>query len=142
MLSFRIPPIYLCTINLKETIDMNKVIEFIAKVLDDGETNSEKEIKLPSFKIEKINMRLFITTSWFIPLAGAIAAGILMDVNSREYRIVTLPLLINTLIILILFLHNIIKESNFTKRQLALIFGIPLLAIFWGMILFSTNSIF
>lgn len=121
---------------------MNKVIEFIAKVLDDGETNSEKEIKLPSFKIEKINMRLFITTSWFIPLAGAIAAGILMDVDSREYRIVTLPLLINTLIILILFLHNIIKESNFTKEQLAFIFGIPLLAIFLGMILLSTNSIF
>ena len=121
---------------------MNKVIEFIAKVLDAGETNSEKEIKLPSFKIEMINMRLFITPSRFIPLAGAIAAGILMDVDSREYRIVTLPLLINTLIILILFLHNIIKESKFTKKQLAFIFGIPLLAIFLGMILFSTNSIF
>lgn len=91
---------------------MNKAIEFIAKVLDDGETNNEKDIQLPSFKIEKISTWLFITTSWFIPLASAILAGTFMDVNSLEFNIVILPLLINTFIILILLLRKIIKESN------------------------------
>ena len=118
---------------------MNKVIEFIAKVLDDGETSSEKDIKLPSFKIEKISMGLFITTSWLIPLAGAIAAGILMDVDSREFKIAVLPLLVNTVIILTLFLCKIIKESDFTKKELASSFGIALLVCLLGLILFLTN---
>ena len=121
---------------------MNKVIEFIAKVLDDGETSSEKDIKLPSFKTEKISMGLFITTSWFIPLAGAIAAGILMDVDSREFKIAVLPLLVNTVIILTLFLCKTIKESNLTKKQLVFIFGSALLAILLRVIFFPTNSIF
>ena len=90
---------------------MSKAIEFIAKVLDDGETSNE-DIKLPSFKIEKISTWLFITSSWFIPLASAILAGTFMDVNSLEFNIVILPLLINTFIILILLLRKIIKESN------------------------------
>ena len=118
---------------------MNKVIEFIAKVLDDGETSSEKDIKLPSFKIEKISMGLFITTSWLIPLAGAIAAGILMDVDSRDFKIAVLPLLVNTVIILTLFLCKIIKESDFTKKELASSFGIALLVCLLGLILFLTN---
>ena len=121
---------------------MNKVIEFIAKVLDDGETSSEKDIKLPSFKIEKISMGLFITTSWLIPLAGAIAAGILMDVDSREFKIAVLPLLVNTVIILTLFLCKTIKDSNLTKKQLVFIFGFALLAILLRVIFFPTNSIF
>lgn len=121
---------------------MSKAIEFIAKVLDDGETTNEKDIKLPSLKIEKTSTWLFITTSWFIPLAGAIAAGILMDVNSREFRIASLPFLINTLVILTLILRRIIKESNFTKGQLAFVFGIILVAIFLRVIIFPTNPIF
>lgn len=121
---------------------MNKAIEFIAKVLDDGETSSKKDIKLPSFKIEKISMGLFITTSWLIPLAGAIAAGILMDVDSREFRIASLPFLINTFIILTLLLCKTIKESKLTKKQLVFIFGFALLAILLRVIFFPTNSIF
>lgn len=42
---------------------MNKVIEFIAKVLNDGKTINEKDIKLPSFQMEKIGMKTFIATS-------------------------------------------------------------------------------
>ena len=121
---------------------MNKAIKFIVRVLDDGETTNEKDIKLPSLKIEKIRMWLFITTSWFIPLASAIVAGMLMDVDSREFRIITLPFLINTLIILTLVLRKTIKESNFTKKQLALVFGFALLAILSKVVLFPTNSIF
>ena len=121
---------------------MNKAIEFIVKVLDNGETSSERDIKLPSFKIEKISMWLFITTSWLIPLAGTIAAGMLMDVDSREFKIVSLPLLINTLIILTLILLKTIKEGNFTKKQLAFVFGVALLVILLRVVLFPTNSIF
>ena len=118
---------------------MNKVIKFIAKVLDDGETTYGKSIKLPFFKMEKIGMWTFITTSWFIPLAGTILAGTFMDVDSRDFNIAVLPLLVNTVIILILFLCKIIKESDFTKKELASSFGIALLVCLLGLILFLTN---
>lgn len=118
---------------------MNKVIEFIVKVLDDGETSSEKDIKLPSFKIEKISMGLFITTSWLIPLAGTILTGTFMDVDSRDFKIAVLPLLVNTVIILTLFLCKIIKESDFTKKELASSLGIALLVCLLGLFFFPTN---
>lgn len=118
---------------------MNKVIEFIAKVLNDGKTINEKDIKLPSFQMEKIGMKTFIATSWFVPLAGVILAGAFMDMDSRDFKIAVLPLLINTVIILILFLCKIIKESDFTKKELASSFGIALLVCLLGLILFQTN---
>ncbi len=118
---------------------MNKVIEFIVKVLDDGKTSNGKDFKLLSFKMEKIGMKTFITTSWFVPLAGVILAGNFMDVDSRDFKIAILPLLANTVIILTLFLRKIIKESGFTKKELASSFGIALLACLLGLILFQTN---
>lgn len=118
---------------------MSKVIDFIAKVLDDGETSNEKDIQIPSFRIERISMRLFITTSWFVPLAGTIVAGTFMDVDSRDFKIAILPLLINTLIILILILCEMIKEVPLSKKQMALIIGLTILAVFLRMILFPTN---
>ena len=118
---------------------MNKVIEFIVKVLDDGETSYGKSIKLPFFKMEKISMWTFITTSWFIPLADTILAGTFMDVDSRDFKIAVLPLLVNTVIILTLFLCKIIKESDFTKKELASSLGIALLVCLLGLFFFPTN---
>lgn len=118
---------------------MNKVKELLIKVLDEGETTYGKSIKPPFFKLEKISMWTFITTSWFIPLAGTILAGTFMDVDSRDFNIAVLPLLVNTVIILILFLCKIIKESDFTKKELASSFGIALLVCLLGLILFLTN---
>ncbi len=39
---------------------MNKVIEFIAKVLDDGETTYGKSIKLPFFKSKRLRDSLLL----------------------------------------------------------------------------------
>lgn len=107
---------------------MSKVIEFIVKALDDGQTTEMKEIKWPSFNQKQISLPLFITTAWIIPFAGAILAGIFMDVNSREFNIVILPLLVNTLIILFLLL----RLFALSKKEWLLISGLSI-----GMVLLS-----
>ena len=85
---------------------MNKVKEFLIKVLDEGETTSIKEMKMLPLKVNKW---LFISTSLVVPLAVCILASHIMDVNSREFTAVSLTLLLNWLIVLYWILRNMIN---------------------------------
>ena len=85
---------------------MNKVYEFIIKVLDEGEKTSIKEMKMLPLKVNKW---LFISTSLVVPLAVCILASHIMDVNSREFTAVSLTLLLNWLIVLCWILRDMIN---------------------------------
>ena len=85
---------------------MNKVYEFIIKVLNEGETTSIKEMKMLPLKVNKW---LFISTSLVVPLAVCILASHIMDVNSREFTAVSLTLLLNWLIVLCWILRILIN---------------------------------
>ena len=92
---FRTPLPYFCSKNPKPTT-MNKIKEFLIKVLDEGEATSIKDIKKPSFEISKW---LFITTSLIIPITMCILASFVMDVDSREFTILSFIPLFNCQIV-------------------------------------------
>lgn len=79
---------------------MNKVKELLIKVLDEGETTSVKDMKWPSLEIGKW---LLISTAFLSPLLGCILGGTFMDVNSREFNVLVIPLLLNSFICLCWF---------------------------------------
>lgn len=97
-----------------KTTNMNKVFKFILKVLDEGETNNARNTKIPSFKITPW---LLISTTIVIPLFGCIFAGTFMDVNSREFIFMVLPILINIEILLCWILHHFLCTMNFPLRK-------------------------
>ena len=86
---------------------MNKVKEFLIKVLDEGETTCVKDMKWPSLEIGKW---LLISTAFLSPLLGCILGGTFMDVNSREFNVLVIPLLLNCVVCLCWLLCNILKE--------------------------------
>ena len=67
---------------------MNKVKEFLIKVLDEGETTSVKDMKWPSLEIGKW---LLISTAFLSPLLGCILGGTFMNVDSRELTCWSFP---------------------------------------------------
>ena len=85
---------------------MNKVKEFLIEVLDEGETTSVKDMKWPSLEIGKW---LLISTAFFSPLLGCILGGTFMDVNSKEFTVLVISLLLNCVICLCWFLCNFLK---------------------------------
>ena len=92
---FRTPLAYFCSKNPKPTT-MNKIKEFLIKVLDEGEATSIKDMKKPSFKISKW---LFITTSLIIPITMCILASFVMNVDSREFTLLSFIPLFNCQIV-------------------------------------------
>ena len=71
---------------------MNKITEFLIRILTGNETMDLDDVKIPSFKIGK---GLYIATSLVVPLGICLLASKFMDINSREFTIVLLTLLIN-----------------------------------------------
>ena len=112
---------------------MNKVKEFLIAL---GEVIKEMK-KLPL----KVNKWLFISTSFVVPLVVSILASHIMDVNSREFSCVTLPLFANTAITLIMFLHAMIKANFLSKKEFkrafifAFLYAILSLIIYYKYIL-------
>lgn len=94
---------------------MNKVKEFLIKVLDEGETTSVKDIKWPSLKIGKW---LFISTAFLSPLLGCILGSTFMDVNSKEFAVLVIPFLLNVEICLCCLLYGIIKDRRSQSKKL------------------------
>ena len=76
---------------------MNKVKELLIKVLDEGETTSVKDMKWPSLRIGKW---LLISMAFLSPLLGCILGGTFMNVDSREFNVLVIPLLLNCVICL------------------------------------------
>ena len=76
---------------------MNKVKEFLIKVLDEGETTSVKDMKWPSLGIGKW---ILISTAFLSPLLGCILGGTFMDVNCKVFIVLVIPLLLNCVICL------------------------------------------
>jgi hypothetical protein len=79
---------------------MNKLKGLLIQVLDEGEATSVKDMKWPSLRIGKW---LLISTAFLSPLLGCILGGTFMDVNSREFNVLVIPLLLNCLICLSCF---------------------------------------
>lgn len=85
---------------------MNKVKELLIKVLDEGETTSVKDMNWPSLRIGKW---LLVCTAFLSPLLGCILGGRFMDVNSREFNVLVIPLLLNCVVCLCWLLCYFLK---------------------------------
>lgn len=85
---------------------MNKVKEFLIKVLDEGEATSVKDMKWPSLKIDKW---LLISMAFFSPMLGCILGSTFMDVNGKEFTALYIPLLLNVEIFLFWLLGGCCK---------------------------------
>ena len=81
---------------------MNKIKEFLIKELS-------KSMKVLKMLPLKVNKWLFISTSLIVPLAVCILASHIMDVDSREFTVVSLTLVLNWLIILCWILRDMIN---------------------------------
>lgn len=93
---------------------MNKVKEFLIKVLDEGETTSVKDMKWPALKIGNW---LFIITGFLSPLLGCFI-GTLMDVNSKEFIMLSIPLLLNVEILLCWFLYHFWGMLQISRKKM------------------------
>lgn len=76
---------------------MNKVKELLIKVLDEGETTSVKDMKWPSLRIGKW---LLVCMAFLSPLLGCVLGSTFMDVNSKEFTVLVISLLLNCVICL------------------------------------------
>ena len=85
---------------------MNKVKESLSKVLDESVKTGIKDMKMLPLKVNKW---LFISTSLVVPLVVCILASYMMDINSREFTIVSLTLQLNWLIVLCWTLRDMIN---------------------------------
>ena len=116
---------------------MNKVKELLIKVLDEGETTSVKDMKWPSLGIGKW---LLISTAFLSPLLGCILGGTFMDVNSKEFTVLVIPLLLNCVVCLCWLLCYFLKFHNLTPIFFAyIIFSFVFFAL---LILFLSVSLF
>lgn len=88
---------------------MNKVKELLIKVLDDGELTSVKDMKWHSLRISKW---LFISTAFLSPLLACILGSTFMDLESREFTILLIPLLLNWGIFLFYNLWSMLQISR------------------------------
>lgn len=92
---------------------MKKVKELFFKVLDEGETT--KDMKWPSLKIGKW---LLISMAFLSPLLGCIIGSTFMDVNSKEFIMLSIPLLFNVEICLCWLLYNLWSMSEISRKKM------------------------
>ena len=113
---------------------MNKITEFLIKTLTGNETMDLDDVKFPSFKIGK---GLYIATSLVVPLGICLLASKFMDINSREFTIVLLTLLINIGIVLCWILYNLMKTIKLSFKEKVGFACIPFVVILLCVIYFD-----
>ena len=113
---------------------MNKIREFLIRILTGNETMDLDDVKIPSFKIGK---GLYIATSLVVPLGICLLASKFMDINSREFTIVLLTLLINIGIVLCWILYNLMKTIKFSFKEKVGLACIPFVVIVLCVIYFD-----
>lgn len=95
---------------------MKQFKELIIEVLDEGEATSVKDMKWPSLRIGKY---LFISTAFLSPLLSLILGStFIMNVNSKEFIMLAIPLLINLCIFLSLLLYNLWRMLGITRKKI------------------------
>ena len=85
---------------------MNKVKELLIKVLDEDESTSVRDMKWPSLRIGKW---LLVCTAFLSPLLGCVLGSTFMDVNSKEFTVLVISLLLNCVICLCWLLCYFLK---------------------------------
>ena len=93
---------------------MSKVKEFLIKVLDEGESTCVKDMKWPLLKIGKW---LFVSIAFLSPLLACMLGVTFMDVNSKEFMMLCIPLLLNTEIFLCWLLYHFWNTQQITRKQ-------------------------
>lgn len=94
---------------------MNKLKELIIQALDDGELTSLKDMKWPSLRISKW---LFISTAFLSPLLACILASTFMDLESREFIILLIPLLFNWGVYLCWLLYKLLSMLQISRKKM------------------------
>jgi len=94
---------------------MKQFKELIIQVLDEGEATSVKDMKWPSLKIGKW---LLISMAFISPMLGCILGITFMDVNSKEFTVLTIPLLLNCVICLSWILYNLWSMLEISRKKM------------------------
>lgn len=94
---------------------MKQFKELIIQVLDEGEATSVKDMKWPSLKIGKW---LLISMAFISPMLGCILGITFMDVNSKEFTVLTIPLLLNCVICLCWILYNLWSMLEISRKKM------------------------
>ena len=113
---------------------MSEITKFLIKVFVGSETMDLDDVKIPSFKIGK---GLYIATSLVVPLGICLLASKFMDINSREFTIVLLTLLINIGIVLCWILYNLMKTIKLSFKEKVGFACIPFVVIVLCVIYFD-----
>lgn len=90
--------------------------KLIIQVLDDGENNQVKDIKWSSLRISKW---LFLNTTFVTPLIACLLGSTFMNVNSKDFLMLVIPILMNWGIFLCWVLFNLVKISR--KQMMVLV---------------------
>ena len=94
---------------------MKKFKELIIKALDEGETTSVKNMKWPSLRIGKW---LFVSTAFLSPLLACILGSTFMNVNSKEFTMLVIPLLLNWGIFLCWLFSRLWGMLQISRKQM------------------------
>lgn len=105
---------------------MNKVKEFLINVLDEGEVTSVKDMKWPSFKVNKC---LFFSMAFLFPLMGCLLGSTFMDVESREFIVMTMILMLNVLLFLCWYLYCFMKVWEASLKEKLVTIGVSVLFV-------------
>lgn len=96
---------------------MYNLKELIIKAFDEGESTSVKDLKWSSLKIGKC---LFFTTAFLSPLLVCILGSTFMDLESREFTILLIPLFLNWCIFLCAVLFHLLRMLQISRKRMML----------------------
>ena len=94
---------------------MNKLKGLLIQVLDEGEATSVKDMKWPSLKIGKW---LLISMAFISPMLGCILGSTFMDVNTKEFNVLVIPLLLNCVICLFWILYSLWSMLKISRKKM------------------------
>ena len=113
---------------------MGEITKFLIKVFVGSETMDLDDVKIPSFKIGK---GLYIATSLVVPLGICLLASKFMDINSREFTILLLTLLVNIGIVLGWILYNLLNAIKLSVKEKIGLACIPFIVVILCVIYFD-----